>query len=73
MAVPEVSNLLIYEVLKRMREQLARLQHEVRGIREEMSAIRGHVLTKQRLDEHSPRPDRIEHRLELNDLIDTPV
>jgi hypothetical protein len=73
MTVTEVSNLLIYEFMKRIQEQLAQLQHDVGGIREQMSAIRGHMLTKQQLDEHSPRPDRIEHRLELNDLIDTPV
>jgi hypothetical protein len=63
MAVPEVSNLLIYEVLKGVREQLAQLQHDVCEILEEMSAIRGHMLTKQRPDDHSQRRDRIERRL----------
>jgi hypothetical protein len=78
MAVPGVSNELIYEILERRQEPPAKLQNVVRGIREEVSAVRGHMLAMQRdihntydrLDEHSQRLDRIERRLELSD---TPV
>ena len=69
----DVTNELIYEVLKRVQEQVSQLQDGQRGIREELSAMRGHFLSMQRdihniyerLDDHTRRLERIERRLEL--------
>jgi len=74
-AVAEVSNGLIYEVLKKVQEQVTRVQTGVHGIREELSAIRGHMNAVQRdihvtydwFDGLDRRMDRIEQRLELTD------
>ena len=64
----EVTNDLIFEVLKKIQEQGARTQEDVRGIREELSAIRGHMNAMQR-DIHImyDRFDSLERRLELRD------
>jgi predicted nucleic acid-binding Zn-ribbon protein len=73
--MPEVTNDLIYEVLKKVQEDGSRTREDVRGMREELSAIRGHMLSMQRdihniydrLEDHGRRLDRIERRLELAD------
>lgn len=64
--MPEVTNELLLEVLKKIQDQLTRVQSDVHGIREELSAIRGHMNAMQR-DIHVIRVDRIERRLELSD------
>jgi hypothetical protein len=71
----DVTNELIYEVLRKVQEQVARTQDDVRGIRDELTAMRGYMLAMQKdihnLDEmghdHSRRLERIERRLELKD------
>jgi len=64
----EVTNELIYEVLRKLQDQGARIQADVHGIREELSAIRGHMNAMQR-DIHViyDRLDSLERRLELAD------
>jgi len=44
----EVTNDLIYEVLKRVQEDVSLARSEIKGVREEVTAIRGHVLAIQR-------------------------
>ena len=71
----EVTNELIYEVLKMLQADVGQLREDAHGIREELSAIRGHMNAMQRdihiiydrLDDHPRRFDRIERRLELAD------
>ena len=71
----EISNDLIYEVLEKLQEQGTRTGEDVRRIRDEMSAMRGHMVALQhdihniydRMLEHGKRFDRMEHRLELSD------
>lgn len=71
----EVTNELIYEVLKKIQDSVVRLENGQREIREELIAMRGHMLAMQRdihniyerLDDHGRRLDRIERRLELSD------
>lgn len=69
----DVSNELLYEVLKKMQEQLGRVESGQRGIQEELRAIRDHQLAVQRdisniyesLARLDVRVDRIERSLEL--------
>ena len=71
----EVTNDLIYEVLKRVQEDVSTVRQDMRGMREEMTAMRGHMLAIQRdvnniyerLATLEVRADRIERRLELAD------
>lgn len=71
----EVTNELIFEVLKRLQEQVTQLQEGQRGLREDLSAIRGHMNALQRdvhniydrLDDHTRQLERIESRLELTE------
>ena len=71
----EVTNELIYEILKKIQEQIAHFQEGQRVIRDELTALRGHQLAMQkdiyniheRLDVMERKIDRIEHRLELRD------
>ena len=61
--------------MKKVQEQVARTHDDIRGIREELTAMRGYMLAMQK-DIHNlyemghdngRRLDRIEHRLELRD------
>lgn len=71
----EVTNELIYDVLKKVQDQGARTQEDVRGIREELVAMRGHMVAMQKDihnlydmgHDHGRRLERIERRLELRD------
>lgn len=72
----DVTNELIYEVLKRMQDRLGGIEHSVREIKQELISIRGHMLSMQndthniygKLDRHDERLERIERRLELHEL-----
>ena len=74
----EVTNELLYEVLKKLQDQGNRSGDDMRRIRDELSAMRGHMVALQhdihiiydQMLEHGKRLDRIERRLEL---ADTPV
>ena len=71
----EVTNELIYEILKRIQDQLAVLAEGQRAIREELQALRGHQLAMQRdisniynrLDVFDARLQRVERRLDLHE------
>ena len=76
----EVSNELIYEVLKQVQQRIDRVDHKVDEIKSEMNALRGHQVSMQQ-DTHNIygiliygilgrfdfRLEHIERRLELND------
>jgi hypothetical protein len=69
----EVTNELIYEVLKQMQGRMANLEDGLRDIKGELVGIRGHMLAMQsdiqniyaRLGSHDARLERIEVRLNL--------
>lgn len=44
----EVTNELIYEVLKKLQEDVARIQTDLKSVREELGALRGHQLAMQK-------------------------
>lgn len=72
----EVSNELIFEVLKQVQQRLDRVDHKIDEIRPEMTAIRGYQLSMMQdlqnvyavLGRFDGRFDRIETRLELNEV-----
>ena len=72
----EVTNDLIYEVLKNIQSRLDGLEHGVRELKQELISIRGHMLSMQndihniyaKLDRQDERLERIERRLELREL-----
>ena len=71
----EVSNELIYEVLKQVQQRLDRVDHKVDELKSEMNALRGHMISLQQdthniygvLGRQDTRLERIERRLELSD------
>ena len=71
----EVTNELLLEVLKKVQEQGARGSEDLRRIREELSAVRGHMVALQQdihniyhtMLEQGACLDRVERRLELVD------
>ena len=73
----EVSNELIFEVLKQVQQRLDRVDHKVDELKFEMNAMRGHMISLQQdthniygiLGRHDGRLERIERRL---DLVDQP-
>jgi hypothetical protein len=71
----EVSNELIFEVLKQVQHRLDRMDHKIDEVRAEMNAIRGYQLSMMQdlqnvyavLGRFDGRFDRTETRLELNE------
>jgi septal ring factor EnvC (AmiA/AmiB activator) len=71
----EVTNEMIYELLKQVQEKVAGLEEELRETRAALSAIRMHMIAMQQdiqniyatLTRHEARLDRIERRLGLVD------
>jgi len=74
--MPEVTNELIYEVLKQLQHRMGSLESGQREIKQELISIRGHMLSMQHdihniygiLGRHDERLDRIERRLELREM-----
>lgn len=72
----EVTNELMYEVLKKIQADVSELKHGQQSIRQELISVRGHMLSMQndihniylRFDRHDERLERIERRLELREL-----
>ncbi len=72
----EVTNDLIYEVLRKMQDRLGGIEASVREVKQELISVRGHMLSMQndihnvyaKLDRQDERFDRIERRLELRAL-----
>jgi tetrahydromethanopterin S-methyltransferase subunit G len=71
----EVSNELIFEVLKQVQQRLDRVDHKVDELKSEMNALPGHMISVQQdthniygmLGRHDGRLEHIERRLELSD------
>ncbi len=72
----EVTNELIYEVLRSLQADVRQLKDGQAEIRQELIAIRGTIVSMQQdinnmygmLSRHEVRLDRIERRLELREL-----
>jgi len=72
----EVTNEFIYELLKKMQNDISSLKFETIGTRSELSSVRGTIAAMQmdvhpiytRLDRVDQRLDRLENRLELREL-----
>jgi len=73
----EISSELIYEVLKSIRGDIARIDQKTDELKAEMQAFRGHMISLQQdvhniygiLARHDARLERIERRLELNETV----
>jgi len=71
----EISNELIYEVLKQVQQRLGRVDDKVDELKSQMNALRGHMISLQQdthniygvLGRQDTRLERIERRLELSD------
>ncbi|NEW87823.1 MULTISPECIES: hypothetical protein [Rhodopseudomonas] len=71
----DVSNELIFEVLKQVQQRLDKVDHKVDELKSEMNAMRGYLISMQQdvqnvygiLGRYDGRLEHIEHRLELND------
>ncbi|PWE56549.1 hypothetical protein DEM27_09205 [Metarhizobium album] len=72
----EVTNELMYELLKRMHQRIDRVDTSLGEIKSEIQSIRGTMISMQQdvhniygvLARHENRLDRIENRLELREL-----
>lgn len=72
----EVTNDLVYELLKLMNHDLSELRQDVSEVKRELNVIRGHMVGIQSdihniygvLARHDERLERIERRLELREL-----
>lgn len=75
----EVTNDLMYELLKRMNHDLSELRQDVSEVKRELNVIRGHMVGIQSdihniygvLARHDERLERIERRLELRELAES--
>lgn len=71
----EVSNELIFEVLKQVQQRLDRVDHKIDEIKSELNALRGHQISIQQdvqnvygiLGRFDVRFDHIERRLEITE------
>lgn len=71
----EVSNELIFEVLKQVQQRLDKVDHKVDELKSEMNAMLGYLISMQQdvqnvyaiLGRYDGRLEHIERRLELND------
>lgn len=72
----EVTNELMYELMKRMNHQLSELRQDVGEVKREINVVRGHIVSMQTdihniygiFARHDDRLERIERRLELREL-----
>ena len=74
--MPEVTNELMYELLKKMNGRFDKVDTAIREVKAELGSIRGTMVSMQAdlhniygvLARHDERLDRIENRLELREL-----
>jgi tetrahydromethanopterin S-methyltransferase subunit G len=72
----EVSNELIFEVLKQVQQRLDRVDHKIDEVKSELNALRGHQISMLQdfqnvyaiLGRSDVRLDHIERRLEIADV-----
>ena len=77
----EITNELMYELLKRMQSDIHALKDGQRDIKSEINAVRGTMVSMQQdihniygiLFQHGERLDRIERRLDLRELAEAGV
>jgi predicted nucleic acid-binding Zn-ribbon protein len=75
-AVADISNELMYELLKRIHHEMSETRQDVSEVKKELNVIRGHLVAMQSdihniygiLVRHDERLDRIDRRLELREL-----
>jgi chromosome segregation ATPase len=75
----EVTNDLIYEILKSIQFRLDKIEAGIDELRQGHNAMRGHIISIQTdisniygiLTRHDERLDRIERRLELRELAES--
>ncbi|HEY0327721.1 MAG TPA: hypothetical protein VGC77_01370 [Rhodopseudomonas sp.] len=71
----EISADLVYEVLRSVQHDISQIKGEVRDVKIELNAIRGHLISVQQdihniygiLGRHDARFEHIERRLDLNE------
>jgi hypothetical protein len=71
----EVSNELLYEVLKSLQPDIGEMKSSIGDVKTELNALRGHMISLQQdvhniygiLGRHDLHLERIERRLELSD------
>lgn len=76
----EVTNELMYELMRRMHHEMSEMRQDIGEIKTELNVIRGHLVAVQTdvnniygiLARHDQRLDRIERRLELRELAEPP-
>ncbi|RUW44337.1 MULTISPECIES: hypothetical protein [unclassified Mesorhizobium] len=74
--MPEVTNELMYELLKRVHHEIGELRQDVSETKRELNVMRGHMVATQSdihniygiLARQDDRLERIERRLDLRDL-----
>lgn len=72
----EVTNELLFELMKRFHERFDKLDHGISEVKQELISIRGHMLSMQndvhniyaKLDRHEQQLERIERRLVLREM-----
>ncbi|MEC5291735.1 hypothetical protein VSX64_13620 [Aurantimonas sp. C2-6-R+9] len=72
----EVTNELVYDLMKRFHERFDKLDHGLAEVKQELISIRGHFLSMQTdihnmygvLGRHDDRLERIERRVELCEM-----
>ena len=77
----EVTNELMYELMKRMQHDMAGMRLDIGEIKSELIAIRGTVVSMQRdihniygvLGRQDDRLDRIDRRLDLREMAEPPT
>ena len=77
----EVTNELLFEVLKRMQQEMAGMRLDIGEIRSELVSIRGTLVSAQHdihniymvLGRQDVRLDRIDRRLDLRELAEPPA
>ena len=74
--MPEVTNELMFELLKRVHHEIGELRQDVSEVKRELNVLRGHMVAMQSdihniygiLARHDDRLERIERRLDLREL-----
>lgn len=74
--MPEVTNELMYELLKRIHLDMGEMRQDMLEVKREVNVIRGHLAATQGdinniygiLARHDDRLERIERRLEIREL-----
>ncbi|TGQ95274.1 MULTISPECIES: hypothetical protein [unclassified Mesorhizobium] len=74
--MPEVTNELMYELLKRVHHEIGELRQDVSETKRELNVMRGHMVATQSdihniygiLARQDDRLERIERRLDLREL-----